>query len=67
VISILPRFVSVASRIQDAECCVGWQLRDIEILVQAQLESQEEGSGKGDETLKEIQKILYSTEARFCA
>jgi microtubule-associated protein, RP/EB family len=33
------------------------QLRDIEILVQ-----QEFDNGKEDEVLKEIQKILYSTE-----
>ena len=37
------------------------QLRDIEILVQAQLEVLE-GGGTDDETLREIQKILYSTE-----
>ena len=39
------------------------QLRDIEILVQAQLEVLE-GAGNDDETLREIQKILYSTEVR---
>jgi hypothetical protein len=39
------------------------QLRDIEILVQQQLETLE-ASGKDDETLREIQKILYSTEVR---
>lgn len=37
------------------------QLRDIEILAQAQLEVLE-GAGNDDETLREIQKILYSTE-----
>lgn len=37
------------------------QLRDIEILVQQQMETLE-SQGKDDETLKEIQKILYSTE-----
>lgn len=40
------------------------KLRDIEILVQQQLE-QLEGQGKDDETLREIQKILYSTEEGF--
>jgi hypothetical protein len=39
------------------------QLRDIEILVQAQLEASE-AAGKEEDTLKEIQKILYSTEVR---
>ena len=39
------------------------QLRDIEILVQAQLE-QLEAEGKDDETLRAIQQILYSTEVR---
>ena len=37
---------------------VSGQLRDIEIIVQQQMEE----SGKEDEVLKEIQKILYSTE-----
>lgn len=37
------------------------QLRDIEILVQQQLEVLE-GEGKDDVTLRDIQKILYSTE-----
>jgi RP/EB family microtubule-associated protein len=37
------------------------QLRDIEILVQQQFEALE-AIGKDDETLREIQKILYSTE-----
>ena len=37
------------------------QLRDIEILVQQQLETLE-GEGKDDVTLRDIQKILYSTE-----
>lgn len=37
-----------------------FQLRDIEILVQQQLEVLE-GAGNDDETLREIQKILYST------
>ncbi|KAF8519709.1 calponin homology domain-containing protein [Gautieria morchelliformis] len=40
------------------------KLRDIEILVQAQLEVLE-GAGNDDETLREIQKILYSTEEGF--
>ncbi|PPQ80771.1 hypothetical protein CVT25_001908 [Psilocybe cyanescens] len=40
------------------------KLRDIEILVQAQMESLE-GEGKEDATLKDIQKILYSTEEGF--
>ncbi|GJJ15306.1 hypothetical protein Clacol_009582 [Clathrus columnatus] len=40
------------------------QLRDIEILVQTQLEVLE-AAGNDDETLKEIQKILYSTEEGF--
>ena len=39
------------------------QLRDIEILVQQQVEVLE-GEGKDDHTLREIQKILYSTEVR---
>ena len=39
------------------------QLRDIEILVQQQLEVLE-GEGKDDVTLRDIQKILYSTEVR---
>lgn len=48
------------------------QLRDIEILAQQQIETLE-AEGKDDETLREIQKILYSTEVlififfRFCA
>ncbi|KAH9480097.1 Microtubule-associated protein RP/EB family member 1 [Psilocybe cubensis] len=40
------------------------KLRDIEILVQAQMETLE-SEGKEDSTLKEIQKILYSTEEGF--
>jgi len=40
------------------------KLRDIEILVQAQMEVLE-GEGKDDHTLREIQKILYSTEEGF--
>ncbi|TDL18335.1 hypothetical protein BD410DRAFT_793381 [Rickenella mellea] len=40
------------------------KLRDIEILVQQQIEVLE-GAGKDDETLREIQKILYSTEDGF--
>jgi hypothetical protein len=39
------------------------QLRDIEILTQQQVEVLE-ADGKDDETLREIQKILYSTEVR---
>jgi hypothetical protein len=39
----------------------GLQLRDIEILAQQQIETLE-AVGKDDETLREIQKILYSTE-----
>jgi len=40
------------------------KLRDIEILVQQQSEALE-ANGQDDETLKEIQKILYSTEDGF--
>ncbi|EGN97762.1 hypothetical protein SERLA73DRAFT_182503 [Serpula lacrymans var. lacrymans S7.3] len=40
------------------------KLRDIEILVQQQIEVLE-SDGKDDETLREIQKILYSTEDGF--
>ena len=40
------------------------KLRDIEILVQNQLENLEKAGAGEDETLKEIQKILYSTEVR---
>lgn len=40
------------------------KLRDIEILVQQQLEVLE-GESKDDHTLREIQKILYSTEEGF--
>ncbi|KAF8187760.1 calponin homology domain-containing protein [Pholiota molesta] len=40
------------------------KLRDIEILVQQQIEVLE-GEGKDDHTLREIQKILYSTEEGF--
>ncbi|KAI0049387.1 hypothetical protein FA95DRAFT_1538170 [Auriscalpium vulgare] len=40
------------------------KLRDIEILVQQQLEVLE-SEAKDDETLREIQKILYSTEDGF--
>ncbi|EJD36348.1 hypothetical protein AURDEDRAFT_117117 [Auricularia subglabra TFB-10046 SS5] len=40
------------------------KLRDIEILVQQQMEVLE-GQGKDDETLRDIQKILYSTEEGF--
>ena len=36
------------------------QLRDIEILAQQQIEALE-AEGKDDETLRDIQKILYST------
>ena len=39
------------------------QLRDIEILVQGQLEALE-AEGKDDPLLRDIQKILYSTEVR---
>lgn len=41
------------------------KLRDIEILVQQELESPDHQAGKEDEVLKEIQKILYSTEEGF--
>jgi len=40
------------------------KLRDIEILVQAQVETLE-AAGADDVTLREIQKILYSTEEGF--
>jgi RP/EB family microtubule-associated protein len=40
---------------------VALQLRDIEIIVQQQLEVLE-AEGKDDDTLKDVQKILYSTE-----
>ncbi|KAF4577476.1 hypothetical protein EYR40_003017 [Pleurotus pulmonarius] len=40
------------------------KLRDIEILAQQQLETLE-AEGKDDNTLREIQKILYSTEEGF--
>jgi len=40
------------------------KLRDIEILVQSQIETLE-ADGKDDHTLREIQKILYSTEEGF--
>lgn len=40
------------------------KLRDIEILVQQQVETLE-ASGSDDNTLREIQKILYSTEEGF--
>ncbi|KAI9462977.1 calponin homology domain-containing protein [Boletus coccyginus] len=40
------------------------KLRDIEILVQQQVEALE-GAGQPDDSLKEIQKILYSTEEGF--
>ncbi|KAF8920348.1 calponin homology domain-containing protein [Mucidula mucida] len=40
------------------------KLRDIEILVQTQMEVLE-GEGKDDVTLRDIQKILYSTEEGF--
>jgi RP/EB family microtubule-associated protein len=39
------------------------QLRDIEILTQQQMEHLE-SEGQDDVTLREIQKILYSTEVR---
>jgi len=42
------------------------KLRDIEILVQQELEAPEhDGAGREDVVLKEIQKILYSTEEGF--
>ncbi|KAJ7131502.1 calponin homology domain-containing protein [Mycena crocata] len=40
------------------------KLRDIEILVQQKMETLE-AAGQDDETLQEIQKILYSTEEGF--
>ncbi|KAB5590930.1 hypothetical protein CTheo_5624 [Ceratobasidium theobromae] len=40
------------------------KLRDIEILVQQQIEKLE-AEGKDDDTLRDIQKILYSTEEGF--
>ncbi|TFK48853.1 hypothetical protein OE88DRAFT_1664064 [Heliocybe sulcata] len=40
------------------------KLRDIEIMVQAQIEVLE-AEGQSDETLKKIQEILYSTEEGF--
>lgn len=44
------------------------KLRDIEILVQQEMESPEHTSGgREDEVLKEIQKILYSTEVSFAS
>jgi hypothetical protein len=39
------------------------QLRDIEILTQQQMEHLE-SEGQDDVTLREIQKILYSTEVK---
>lgn len=41
-------------------CC--YQLRDIEILVQEQLDSGTDSDPKDDEVFAKIQKILYSTE-----
>ncbi|KAJ7447487.1 calponin homology domain-containing protein [Mycena latifolia] len=41
------------------------KLRDIEILVQQKTEALEEAHAPDDETLREIQKILYSTEEGF--
>ena len=41
------------------------QLRDIEILVQQELELPDRGEAKDSGVLKEIQKILYSTEVRL--
>ncbi|KAG8806462.1 hypothetical protein FRC17_004978 [Serendipita sp. 399] len=41
------------------------KLREIEIMVQQELESPDHTPGKEDEVLKEIQKILYSTEEGF--
>ena len=40
------------------------QLRDIEILVQQELELPDRNEVTGADVLKEIQKILYSTEVR---
>ncbi|CCO31132.1 microtubule-associated protein, RP/EB family [Rhizoctonia solani AG-1 IB] len=40
------------------------KLRDIEIIVQQQMETLE-ADGKSDETLAAVQKILYSTEEGF--
>lgn len=40
------------------------QLRDIEILVQQEIESPEKDEAREAGVLKEIQKILYSTEVR---
>jgi hypothetical protein len=40
------------------------QLRDIEILVQQELELPDRVEIKETDVLKEIQKILYSTEVR---
>ena len=39
------------------------QLRDIEIIIQQQLETLET-EGKDDPLLRDVQKILYSTEVR---
>jgi RP/EB family microtubule-associated protein len=41
------------------------KLRDIEILVQQELESSDRSESKDADVLKEIQKILYSTEDGF--
>ena len=40
------------------------QLRDIEILVQQELELPDRDEVRGADVLKDIQKILYSTEVR---
>jgi len=42
------------------------KLRDIEILTQEQLDTLE-AAGQDDKTLRQIQKILYSTEEGFAA
>ena len=63
-ISTLPRYLS-QSQSSSTDHAYPFirltQLRDIEILVQQQMEVLE-AAGKDDETLREIQKILYSTE-----
>lgn len=41
------------------------QLRDIEIIVQQQMEALQ-AEDKDDPLLREVQKILYSTEVRSC-
>jgi len=56
--------VRSALHYRGGEILIVAQLRDIEILVQQELELPDRDEVRGADVLKDIQKILYSTEVR---